>query len=288
VAAARGRFARNAMVQGAAAEFFKAWALTVRVRTADLGAAIVLCLHDELLVHAPAEHGEAAAAALHECLEEAAARWFGAAESGGSAVRFVADVSVVARWSDRLVGRYGRGVTDLPGLDLGALTTWLDTEHPGLRAGELDGEVIAGGKSNLTYRVTDGTNTWALRRPPLAHVLPTAHDMVREYRVISALHGTAVPVAETVALCEDVAVIGSPFYLMSFVDGLVLDKPKALAALTPEIARRTCDQLVDTLVELHSVEPASWRGRCGAGTSSGRRRRPNPARCSTRRSAGST
>ena len=148
-------------------------------------------------------------------------------------------------------------MTDLPGLDLGALTTWLDAEHPGLRTGELDGQVIAGGKSNLTYRVSDGTHTWALRRPPLAHVLPTAHDMVREYRVISALHDTAVPVAETVALCEDVDVIGSPFYLMSFVDGVVLDKPKTLAALTPDTARSTCEQLVDTLVELHSVDPES-------------------------------
>ena len=94
VAAARGRFARNATIQGAAAEFFKAWALTVRARTAGLGAEIVLCLHDELLLQAPAEHGQAVAAALHECLDEAAARWFGAA-----GVRFVADVSVIARWS---------------------------------------------------------------------------------------------------------------------------------------------------------------------------------------------
>ena len=95
IAAARGRFARNAIVQGAAAEFFKAWALTVRARTADLGAEIVLCLHDELLVQVPAQHGAAVAAALHECLAEAAARWF-----GGSGVRFVADVSVIARWSE--------------------------------------------------------------------------------------------------------------------------------------------------------------------------------------------
>lgn len=148
-------------------------------------------------------------------------------------------------------------MTDLPGLDLNALATWLDAAHPGLRVGDLSGEVIAGGKSNLTYRVSDGTSTWALRRPPLAHVLPTAHDMVREYTVISALQNTAVPVAQTVALCEDVQVIGSPFYLMSFVDGVVLDKPKALAAVTPALARSTCDQLIDTLVELHSVEPAS-------------------------------
>src|SRR6478672_12949288 len=91
----------------------------------------------------------------------------------------------------------------LPGVDLDALARWLDAERPGLRRGELTGTVIAGGKSNLTYRITDGTTTWALRRPPLAHVLPTAHDMVREFRVISALSDTAVPVAPAVALCTD-------------------------------------------------------------------------------------
>ena len=148
-------------------------------------------------------------------------------------------------------------MTELPGLDLAALTTWLEAEHPGLRAGELSGEVIAGGKSNLTYRVTDGVSTWALRRPPLAHVLPTAHDMVREYRVISALRDTDVPVAHTVALCEDVDVIGSPFYLMSFVNGVVLDRPASIAALTPDTARSTCEQLVDTLVDLHALDPAA-------------------------------
>src|SRR5579859_5164095 len=116
-------------------------------------------------------------------------------------------------------------MADLPGVDLTALTAWLDAAVPGLRSGPLDGEVIAGGKSNLTYRISDGVSTWALRRPPLAHVLPTAHDMVREYRVISALRDTDVPVAHTVALCEDVDVIGSPFYLMSFVNGVVLDRP---------------------------------------------------------------
>jgi DNA polymerase-1 len=95
VAAARGRFARNAVVQGAAAELFKAWAVTVRARTTGLGAEIVLCLHDELLVHAPIEHGAAVAVTLDQCLAEAAARWFGA---GG--VRFVADISVIQRWSE--------------------------------------------------------------------------------------------------------------------------------------------------------------------------------------------
>jgi DNA polymerase-1 len=95
VLAARGRFARNAMVQGAAAEFFKAWAVTVRARTAALGAEIVLCLHDELLVQAPVEQGAAVAQGLHDCLAEASARWF-----TGDPVRFVADVSIVRRWSE--------------------------------------------------------------------------------------------------------------------------------------------------------------------------------------------
>jgi aminoglycoside phosphotransferase (APT) family kinase protein len=146
-------------------------------------------------------------------------------------------------------------VIQLPGLDLAALTEWLDAAHPGLRQGELSGELIAGGKSNLTYRVGDGITTWALRRPPLAHVLPTAHDMVREYRVISALAGTGVPVASAIALCEDRAVLGAPFYLMAFVDGVVLDHPDALARLDTAAARASCEQLTDTLVVLHEVDP---------------------------------
>jgi aminoglycoside phosphotransferase (APT) family kinase protein len=148
-------------------------------------------------------------------------------------------------------------MTDLPGVDLPALTAWLDAERPGLRQGELTGEVIAGGKSNLTYRITDGANTWALRRPPLAHVLPTAHDMAREYRVISALVPTDVPVPETVALCTDTDVLGATFYLMSFVDGVVLDRPSAVARLTPALAAQSCELLVDTLVRLHAIEPGT-------------------------------
>jgi aminoglycoside phosphotransferase (APT) family kinase protein len=146
---------------------------------------------------------------------------------------------------------------ELPGVDLDALTRWLDDRHPGLRSGELRGEVIAGGKSNLTYRITDGTETWALRRPPLAHVLPTAHDMVREFRVISALAGTDVPVARAIALCQDPDVLGAPFYLMGFVDGVVLDKPRILDRLDAADATRACQLLMDTLVALHDVDPAA-------------------------------
>ena len=148
-------------------------------------------------------------------------------------------------------------MTELPGVDLGALSSWLDAEHPGLRRGGLSGELIAGGKSNLTFRITDGVTNWALRRPPLAHVLPTAHDMVREYRVVSALTGTAVPVADAVALCRNDAVLGAPFYLTAFVEGPVLDKPAVLDGLTATDATRTCELLVDTLVTLHDVDPGS-------------------------------
>jgi aminoglycoside phosphotransferase (APT) family kinase protein len=148
-------------------------------------------------------------------------------------------------------------VSDLPGVDVPALTRWLDEQHPGLRQGELTGEVVAGGKSNLTYRITDGTSTWAMRRPPLAHVLPTAHDMVREFRVISALQPTDVPVPQAIALCDDKDVIGASFYLMGFVDGVVLDKPDVLAQLDPADAKRSCELLMDTLVTLHEVDPAS-------------------------------
>jgi DNA polymerase I len=95
VASGRGRFARNAVIQGAAAELFKVWAVTVRARAAALDARIVLCLHDELLLHVPAEHGAAAADLLHECLAETARLWF-----HDAAVRFVADVSVIRQWSE--------------------------------------------------------------------------------------------------------------------------------------------------------------------------------------------
>ena len=94
-AAAQGRYGRNALVQGAAAELFKVWAVTVRARGRDLGARIVLCLHDELLVHVPVEQSAAAATLVDDCLQEAAARW-----SPDAGVRFTADISILDRWSD--------------------------------------------------------------------------------------------------------------------------------------------------------------------------------------------
>ena len=148
-------------------------------------------------------------------------------------------------------------MSDTPGLALDVVSEWLDATLPGLRRGPLAAEVIAGGKSNLTYRVTDGTSTWALRRPPLGHVLPTAHDMGREYRVVSGLAKTDVPVPFALALCENPAVLGAPFYLMSFVDGIVLDDAESLGQLTRSSAQGVCEHLVDTLAALHAVDAAA-------------------------------
>ncbi|MCC9153380.1 phosphotransferase family protein [Streptomyces parvulus] len=144
-----------------------------------------------------------------------------------------------------------------PGLDLDRLRVLLDRERPGLVTGALSGRLIEGGRSNLTYAVTDGTARWVVRRPPLGHVLATAHDMRREHRVISALHPTAVPVPRPLLLCEDEEVLGAPFYVMEFVEGTPYRTAEQLAPLGPERTRAAVLNLVDTLVELHAVDPAA-------------------------------
>ncbi|MCQ8772503.1 phosphotransferase family protein [Streptomyces telluris] len=147
------------------------------------------------------------------------------------------------------------GRTDPPGLDPDRLRAHLERERPGLVRGPLVAELIEGGRSNLTYSVTDGTGRWVVRRPPLGHVLATAHDMRREHRVISALRPTAVPVPETVLLCEDESVLGSPFYVMEFVEGTPYRTAAQLTAIGPERTRRVVLGLADTLVRLHAVDP---------------------------------
>jgi aminoglycoside phosphotransferase (APT) family kinase protein len=147
--------------------------------------------------------------------------------------------------------------TDPPGLDLDRLRAHLDARLPGLVTGDLTADVVEGGRSNLTYVVGDGRSRWVVRRPPLGHVLPTAHDMTREFRVISGLHDTAVPVPEALLLCEDPDVIGAQFYVMGFVEGTPYRSDAELAALGTERTRAIADQLVDTLVDLHSVDPAA-------------------------------
>ncbi|MEJ8647115.1 phosphotransferase family protein [Streptomyces sp. MS1.AVA.3] len=149
----------------------------------------------------------------------------------------------------------GREDAEPPGLDLARLREHLDRERPGLAGGPLRAQLIEGGRSNLTYRVSDGAASWVVRRPPLGHVLATAHDMRREHRVISALHTTPVPVPETLLLCEDESVIGAPFYVMELVEGVPYRTAGQLAPLGPERTRAVVLSLVDTLVDLHAVDP---------------------------------
>ncbi|WP_068691731.1 phosphotransferase family protein [Thermobifida halotolerans] len=143
-------------------------------------------------------------------------------------------------------------------MDLERLTPYLESAV-GL-AGPLRASLIAGGRSNLTYRLTDGRADWVLRRPPVGHVLPTAHDMAREYRVIDALHGTGVPVPAPVVLCRDRDVLGADFYVMERVEGPVLRGAEDTAGLAPEEAERCALSLVETLVALHATDPAVLEG----------------------------
>jgi aminoglycoside phosphotransferase (APT) family kinase protein len=145
---------------------------------------------------------------------------------------------------------------DLPGLDLSRFDTWFERSCPGEIGGPLHGRLIAGGRSNLTYQLSDGRRSWVVRRPPLGHVLATAHDMAREYRVMSALRPTSVPVPLTYALCDDPDVIGAPFYVMSSVDGMVYRNADELAAVGRDRARDIAGHLIATLAQLHAVDPA--------------------------------
>jgi aminoglycoside phosphotransferase (APT) family kinase protein len=118
--------------------------------------------------------------------------------------------------------------------------------------------LIAGGKSNLTYRVDSPAGSVVLRRPPLGHVLPTAHDMGREFRVMSALGGTAVPVPRMRHFCEDPSVLGQPFYVMDLVEGhIVRSEFPAGYADTDAEKRQVCERLVDVLGTLHQVDPVA-------------------------------
>jgi len=141
------------------------------------------------------------------------------------------------------------------GIDPGPVTAWF-LEHVGGVEPPLSFSLIAGGRSNLTYRVEDrGERAFALRRPPVSHVLPTAHDMGREYRVMTALGSTDVPVPGTVGLCEDEAVNGRPFYVMDFVDGHILrDAAMAEAAFSVERRGAIGDHMAETLARLHAVD----------------------------------
>jgi aminoglycoside phosphotransferase (APT) family kinase protein len=146
-------------------------------------------------------------------------------------------------------------VTDTPqGVDLERLQPWFAANVAGATGAPLQATLISGGRSNLTYLVTDGSLEWVLRRPPLGHVLPTAHDMAREYKVIAGLANTDVPVPRALAFCDDVAVNDAPFYVMNKVDGQILRTPEQIATLSVDDARRCSEELVDVLVQIHAVD----------------------------------
>jgi aminoglycoside phosphotransferase (APT) family kinase protein len=162
-------------------------------------------------------------------------------------------------------------VTDAPpGIPSPArLAAWLNDHVPGGPVELTDIQLIAGGRSNLTYRLTlsgppgtqgaEASRLLVLRRPPLGHVLPTAHDMSREYRVLAALAGTQVPVAPLVAACTDDEVIGAPFYVMEHVPGVVLRTRADTEALTEPQAADLSRCLADMLAAIHGVDVAAVR-----------------------------
>ncbi|WP_203338062.1 phosphotransferase family protein [Nocardioides limicola] len=147
-------------------------------------------------------------------------------------------------------------MTETPGLDPAALTDWWQRTLPESAplAGPLSATLIAGGKSNLTYRVSDGQQSWVVRRPPLGHVLATAHDMSREHRVIAALADTGVPVPTAYAFCDDLDVLGAPFYVMADMPGTPYRSSAELAKLGPERTRAISTAMVDVLIALHGVD----------------------------------
>jgi aminoglycoside phosphotransferase (APT) family kinase protein len=146
--------------------------------------------------------------------------------------------------------------TDLPGLPAAAAERWLRGTLPALiTGGPWEAEVISGGLSNITYRLRLPGGTVILRRPPLGHVLPRAHDMAREYRVMNALVPTPVPVPEPLALCTDPDVLGATFYVMREVPGSVLRTPLDTETLSVADRAALAHELIATLADLHAVSP---------------------------------
>jgi aminoglycoside phosphotransferase (APT) family kinase protein len=144
---------------------------------------------------------------------------------------------------------------DLEGIDRDGVTRWYEANLPPSR-GPLTLERLAGGHSNLTYRVTDAAGRVSvLRRPPLGELLPSAHDMSREHRIISALHPVGIPVAPTLGFCADPAVTGAPFYVMGFVAGAVLhEEADVEASLGEPQRRRAGESMAEVAAALHAVD----------------------------------
>lgn len=142
----------------------------------------------------------------------------------------------------------------MQGIDDQRVTGWL-VEHVEGATAPFEFELIVGGRSNLTFLVTgcDGRR-FVLRRPPTGHVLPTAHDMAREHRIVSSVGRTDVPVPRTLGLCTDESVNGAPFYVMEYVDGAVLDSPARAELVSPDLRGVLAEHLIDVLADLHAAD----------------------------------
>lgn len=144
---------------------------------------------------------------------------------------------------------------DLGPEQLAAIRAWLEAQGVDV-SGALTASLIAGGKSNLTYKVGDDDHEWVLRRPPLGGHTPSAHDVAREYRVTRALEATAVPIARTVGSAEDLAIIGAPFTVVEFVHGTAVRTAAELDALDASTVESLLTGLLTALADLHRVDPA--------------------------------
>ncbi|MFD3458102.1 phosphotransferase family protein [Nocardia fluminea] len=144
----------------------------------------------------------------------------------------------------------------LPGMDIAALEQFLRGQGVEVR-GELRVELISGGRSNLTFSAADDVSRWVVRRPPVAGLTPSAHDMAREYTVTSALQASAVPVARTIAFDAAGSALGAPMTVVEFVDGTVFRDQDDLAALTDEQVTASVGALVRVLADLHAVDPVA-------------------------------
>lgn len=153
-------------------------------------------------------------------------------------------------------------MSNVPGLDeqsLARLTSLMQADGLIGTDDELAVRLISGGRSNITYGVKSATGNWVLRRPPLGHVLSTAHDMNREYRVLTGLAQTkgAIPVPTPALMCHREDVLGAPFYLMEHIEGVVLRTVEEASSLSPDQQVAVANDMIDVLADLHQVDPSA-------------------------------
>lgn len=141
----------------------------------------------------------------------------------------------------------------LPGMDSAAVRDYLVSSGVPV-TGDLQVELISGGRSNLTFKAYDDTCSWVIRRPPTGGLTPSAHDMAREYTVTSALQESPVPVAQTVAFDADGIALGVPMTVVEYVDGTVIRDQDDLAAFSDAAVESNTAALVTVLADLHAVD----------------------------------